>query len=394
MTSTVDVDPLAWLREAAASGEVHTVRVAWADRLGALRGKRLPVELFLGSPTNRVGFCDGMIVVDVNCDVIQETPFSNFETGYPDMYLTPRLETLQRVGWSEGEALVFGSLEDHGGEPLAVAPSNVLTRVVERLKAGGVETRASLTVTGRLMADDLEPLRLLPDGLAVGESDPGILQTALEGLRRSGVEVESLATDRQGGFRLGLGWAEPLAAAEQATLAKSALKELGRVRGVNVVFMTRLPGIPEPSCLEAHIRLNGTEVDLADLGRRLAVVRGLLQPSVNAFKAGEIEAPVAAADQGSLLLDDLLASSEADPATVLMSVLSAVGAGAEGNDPEEAIEVSDLREAATALEGSAWVRDWLGRGYIENAVALLRHEAALFDDAVTDWELRRYWSAG
>ena len=97
MTVETTPGPLQWLREAAAAGEVHTVRVSWADRLGTWRGKRLPVDVFLGGPERRIGFCDGMIVVDVNCDVIQETPFSNFGTGYPDMYLRPRLEHAQEA---------------------------------------------------------------------------------------------------------------------------------------------------------------------------------------------------------------------------------------------------------------------------------------------------------
>ena len=66
MTVETTPGPLQWLREAAAAGEVHTVRVSWADRLGTWRGKRLPVDVFLGGPERRIGFGDGMIVVDVN----------------------------------------------------------------------------------------------------------------------------------------------------------------------------------------------------------------------------------------------------------------------------------------------------------------------------------------
>ena len=93
MTTTSANRGTSWLREGAASGSLHTIRLAWSDRLGGWRGKRLPVERFIDSPTARMGFCDGMIVVDVHCDVIEATPFSNCSAGYPDMNLRPAPET-------------------------------------------------------------------------------------------------------------------------------------------------------------------------------------------------------------------------------------------------------------------------------------------------------------
>lgn len=393
MTSAIDLDPLEWLRSASTSGEIHTVRLAWSDRLGTMRGKRLPVDLFLESPGRRIGFCDGMIVVDVHCDVIQETPFSNFETGYPDMYLNPRLETLAPVGWGAGEALVFGDLEDHEGKPLEVSPANVLGRVIARLEQAGIHVEARLTVAGRLMIDRGEPFRLLPDGTGIGEGDPGILRCALDGLRQSGVGIGSLETDPLGGFRVGLDWAQPGLAAEQAVLAKAALKELARMRGVAAVFMTVLPDTPGPSLLRLDLRLSGTEVDPAALRDRLIAARGLLQPSVNAMKAGPVTIPNGSREGDRMAFFGLAAASEADPATALMTLLAAIGAAGESDPLEPGKEPDGLTGAADSLDSCEWARDWLGDAFIENAVPLLRHEAGLFAGAVTDWELHRYWSA-
>lgn len=396
MTVEITPGPLEWLREAAAAGEVHTVRLSWADRLGTWRGKRLPVDVFLGGPERRIGFCDGMIVVDVNCDVIQETPFSNFETGYPDMYLRPRLESLRRVGWAEGEAFVFGTLENHGGDPLGVSPANVLARVLKRLGESGISVTARLTLNGHLRRAPGEPVALLPDGRGRDEEPPGVLRRAAEGLRRSGVALRSLEAEPAGAFRLVLDRAPALAAAEAAVLAKAALKEVTRPHDLHAVFMTRLPGVEGAAELGIELELAGCGgLDTGALWQRLTPLRSLLQPSVNAFKAGPPRRPTGTVGGEGLSLRGLAAASEADAATALAALGAAVGATLEGagGDAEPA-QPEGLDGAATLLERCEWARDWLGEEFVDNAVPLQRHEAALFAAAVTDWELARYWSAG
>lgn len=392
MTIDATSDRLAWLTGAAADGTVHTVRVSWSDRLGAWRGKRLPVEDFLGSPERRIGFCDGMIVVDVGCDVIQETPFSNFDTGYPDMYVQPDLRTLRPVGWCPGEAFVLGTLQSHGGVPLAVAPRNVLGGVLARLDARGVQVRARLTLAGRLMRSPGEALTLLPGGAGRDEEGPGILRLAAEGLLDSGVPVRSIDAGRDGTFRLGLGALGALEAADHAVVAKAALKEVALAHDRNAVFMTRLPGSAVVSELHVELELTGAAApDPARHRAALGAVRGLLQPSVTAFKAGPAGPPLATAAAHGVVLGGLRAASEADPCTALAAHVAAAAVAQDaavdpGGPPPESLAAS-----ATSLEAAAWTRDWLGAGFVENAAPLLRHEAALFDAAVTDWEIDRYW---
>lgn len=388
MTVDAAQDRLRWLEAEAERGALHTVRVSWFDRLGAWRGKRLPLDAFLGSPERRLSFCDGMIVVDVNCDVIQTTPFSNFETGYPDMYLRPRLDTLRPVGWVPGEAYVLGVLEDHDGRPLAVAPANALAAVVRRLAAAGVALRAAVTVSGRLFggrsrtAADAHPA----DGLA-------FLRAAAEGLADADVAVRSVECGRDGSFRLALAPADLADAATAASLAKAALKESAAIAGLQAVFMTRLPGEPRPAQLEVDLELEGAEAPPAELLEPLlAEARGLLQPSINAFKAGPIRVPV---EPVAGRIRGLRAAAEADPATALAVFAGALGAALAADGPRpRAQESRGLAEAAAALRASDWVAEWLGAGLIDNAVPLLVHEAASFAAAVTDWELDRYWSAG
>jgi glutamine synthetase len=392
---TIDAtrERLDWLREAAASGEVHTVRVSWSDRLGVWRGKRVPVEQFLDGPERAIGFCDGMIVVDVQCDVLQATPFSNFGTGYPDMYVHPDATTIRPVGWVPGEAFVLGDLHSHGGEPLGVHPRVVLGRVLDRLAASGVTVRAELKLGGRLMRTPVEPIPLLPGGAGRGEPEPGVLRTAAEGLTVSGVPVRSIDGRADGTFRLVLGPLEAGAAADAAVLAKAALKEVAITHGVHAVFMTRTLGAQAPCELAIRLLLDGDIEAL--LGRvdalpsALGDVRALLQPSINAMKAGPAGA-VEVAGGTVARVGGVRAAAEADPSTALAAVLAAL-AGGDGGAPAPP---RDLLDAAERLDGSAWAREWLGDALIDNATPLLREEAERFAAAVTDWELDRYWMQG
>jgi glutamine synthetase len=95
------------------------------------------------------------------------------------------------------------------------------------------------------------------------------------------------------------------------------------------------------------------------------------------------------------------ASAEADAATALAVSLAAIGAatgGATGAAIGAATDgaqasgqgVDDLSRSASILE-CPWLCDWLGKPILENSVALFEHEARLFADSVTDWEVERYW---
>lgn len=382
---------LQWLAAEAASGDIHTVRVSWSDRLGVWRGKRIPVEDYLGSPARRVGFCDGMIVVDVHCDTVQTTPFSNFDTGYPDMYAQPDLETLRPVGWAPGEAFVLSTLQSHHGTPLAIAPRNVLATVLERLADRGMTMTARPVVAGRMMQRPGEPLALLPGGLGRDEQAPGTLRAAADGLIRSGIPVRFVDASADGTFRIGLGSEAPVPAGSSAVITKAALKEMALQRGHKAVFMTKVSGSAVTSELDVAVDFEGPTPDRDRFAAALSDVRALLQPSITAFKAGPVL--LASAGQGPELT--VRAASEADPFSVLAAAAAAVGAA---GDPE--VELRDggptasLELAASRLEQTPWVAEWLGASFVENAVALLRHEAHLFDSAVTDWETARYWAQG
>lgn len=375
-----------WLREAVAAGEIHTVRVSFADRLGVWRGKRVPADVFLEASDRPVGFCDGMLVVDVHADLVQETPYSNYGTGYPDVYVHPSLDGIRPVGWADGEAYAFGPMRDEHGRTAAVAPRSALELAAARgATEHGIQT-VRLSLSGRLMhephrATDLE-LGIVPD-----RADE-LLASVAAGLDGSGITVETIATDVGGRFSLGLAAMEPNAAGEAGVVAKSALKELARAAGFEAIFMTRVARHSDASvwCVEVPVAAHGLP-SLEIVQSLVEDARGLLSPSITAFRAG----PLAVAIDVEAGYVRIAASAEASPQTAIAVAIATVceaGGGRRGSG-----DVASLAASGDRLVETRWLSEWLGPDLPVNSAALLHAEQALFDAAVTDWELDRYWKA-
>jgi glutamine synthetase len=389
-----------WLASAADRGEVHTVRLGWADRLGGWRGKRMPVREFLSRAPLSMGFCDGMIVCDVQCDVIEATPFSNYSTGYPDLHVHFLPELARLAAWAPGEAFVFGVPRDAAGRPLDVAPAAVLAQVLHRLDELRVRVQVRACLAGAAL-----PGHGTPAAAAAGPTLPDAHSAAsvglavLEGLAASGLPATSVRGGLDpGSFVLGLGPASPAELAEALVVAKSAAREIAGARGHQAVFMTLRPGAAEASLLALDVAVTGVPpLSAGALQCRFDAVRPLLFPSVTAMKA---HAPAAQVSDGPGGAQRVLAhaSSEADPATAIAVLLAAVGSLTEASPPGSPgvaaadLPIRDLRDAA-AMADRPWVTRWLGTPFVANAIPLFEHEAELFQAAVTDWEIARYWSA-
>lgn len=386
-----------WLRRAAADGEIHTVRLSFGDHLGAWRGKRIPVAHFLERHLDQpMGFCDGMIVCDVQCEIIQETPFTNFGTGYPDFHVWPDLGHLRAAAWAPGEALVFGAPADHHGVPFATGPGRVLEIVTTRLADRGVQAMVRGTLGGRFM---LDPRRGAPWGEGgLTPAEPVVpLDRVMRGLLRSGLPVSGVQVGpAPGEFEIGFASSEPREIAESILIAKGACKEVGAEADVRATFMTRTVGGSRASVQTFDVRFDGAgfrDLEPAAIQQLLHQARGLFQPSLTAFKAGPPPAPSVEAADDAATVRGLVASSEGDPFVAIAANLAAVCSAAEAALSPGVSAPTSLLDAARALRNAGWVTEWLGPDYIENTIPLLEHEGALFDEVVSDWELDRYWGA-
>jgi glutamine synthetase len=381
---SASVTPENWLIQEVAAGRVDTVALSFADRLGGWRGKRVPASDFVERGSAALGFCDGMIVCDIQCGVIEETPFTNFSTGYPDLHVTFDVRDARPMGWHLREAYVFGVPSDHGGAPLAVAPMAVLASVVRRLTKMGIEVSVAAELSGAFFDRDHAPVVAnVADGL---KNLPWLL---LDAVRQSWIPVAYCSPGFDpGSFALGLEANEPLELAQSIVVVKGAAKELAKLRGYDAIFMTRRPGASQLALLQFDIVLHsGSSVDADLVGRLLDEVKPMLFPSINAMRP-RVPTPYSRpSDDGTRWTVSV--SAEADAATALAAVLSAIGVAMEGGGPT-GNGIDDLIRSR-ALLSCLWAVDWLGMPYIENSVPLFENEASLFADSVTDWEIERYW---
>ena len=359
----------------------------------------MPVREFLSRAPLSMGFCDGMIVCDVQCDIIETTPFSNYSTGYPDLHVHFHADLARPAAWAPGEAFVFGVPRDAAGRPLEVAPAAVLAQVLSRLDELRVEVTLGASLAGAALPGHGGPAGTPAPALPAGGPAATVGVALLHGLAASGLPVTSVRAGLDpGSFVLGAGPAAPASLAETLVVAKSAAKEIARARGLEAVFMTLRPGASEASLLALDTTFSGAPALSPEaLQCRLDTVRPLLFPSVTAMKARPPAVQVGEGPDGTQRIS-AQASSEADPATAIAVLLAAIGSLAEAA-PQGSLAaapasspIRDLRDAA-AMADHPWVISWLGAPFVDNAIPLLEHEAELFQAAVTDWEIARYWSA-
>lgn len=373
-----------WLAQEVVAGRVDTVALSFADRLGGWRGKRVPAREFVERGSAVLGFCDGMIVCDIQCGVIEKTPFTNYSTGYPDLHVTLDCRDARPMGWRPREAFVFGVPSDHLGVALPVAPAAVLASVIHRLGERGVAVTAAAELSGAFFDCEHVPTRaILADGT---RNLPWLL---LDALVDSWIPVAYCSPGFDpGSFVVGFDAMSPHELAQAVIVAKGAAKELARADGLDAIFMTRRPDAVEPALLRLEVTLGSSSlVNPERVAGLLCEARPLLFPSVNAMRQ-RVEAPESTlTDQG--VRWSVSASAEADPSTALATFIAAVGAAMEGIEPSD-LRIDDLANSPRMLDCD-WLVNWLGTTFLENAVPLFEHEASLFAAAVTDWEVDRYW---
>lgn len=366
------------LADAVASGRVDTVRVCFADHYGVLRGRRVAAERFLADASAPQGFCDGALVWDVRCEIFEAAAFSNYATGYPDLYVHADLASLCECAWAPGEAAVLGDVRDAHGAPIALDPRGTLRRVAQRAAVPAVGAAFELNV----------PDERLAAGWTAG-SPPPLATRYLDGLQRAGLEPLALTWDGpRRRMRLQLAERSPLALADAIALARGAARELA-AEGVRLTPAARTAAGEPP----ARMTFSLATRDAAGALARLDDVRLLLAPLPLAYAPSGVSALGGALDRGAAATVRIVvhAASDANPYLALAAALAAVSAdGAAGG----AADPTSYRAAIDRFAAAGWVPDWLGDALVGDALTLARREADLRESAVTEWDLRRYWECG
>src|SRR2546427_7524938 len=147
------------LEELAGAGEVDTVLCMFTDLQGRFMGKRVVPQFFLEEILGEEGLhaCLYLLAIDMEMEPLPGYQYASWETGYGDFRMVPDMSTLRLVPWLEKTALVICDVfDEETGEPVEVAPRQILRRQIERAKAAGYTVMCGSELEFYLFKDSYE----------------------------------------------------------------------------------------------------------------------------------------------------------------------------------------------------------------------------------------------
>lgn len=197
------------------SEKLRFFKVAVVDTDGVLRGKYMDREKLSSSLRKGFGFCDVVLGWDSQDELYDNGVLSGFHTGYRDAPVALDLSTVRRLPFEQDTAFLLGNFR---GDYAKACPRTILENVVSRAEAMGFSPRAAFEYEffvfdetphsarkkgyrnlrpltpgmfgysvlrnsvhsdlHRQLLDDLEALELPLEGLHT-ETGPGVLEAAL-----------------------------------------------------------------------------------------------------------------------------------------------------------------------------------------------------------------------
>jgi len=435
-------------------GADRKVKVAITDIDGVLRGKYLHKEKFLGALTSGFGFCNVIFGWDSSDVCYDNAKYTGWHSGYPDAHATLDLSTFRRVPWDDNVPFFLGDFQDESGAPLHVCPRSLLRGVLARadergylVKAGMEfeffnfrETPASLADKRYTAPAPISPQMFGYSVIRMGQNLP-FLNALMDDLSAFGVPIEGLHTETGPGvLEAALLYSEALEAADRAMLFKTGAKEIGHRYGIMPSFIAKwndkLPGCSGHTHLSLWSGQNNVFHDanakfsmsdlmrsfVAGILRALPEILPMYAPTVNSYKRlvdgywaptrptwgidnRTVAVRVIPGSPKSTRIEVRVPGSDVNP---YLAVAACVASGLWGVEqklelltpPAKGSAYADesaprlprnLHEAATRMGASDVARTLFGDGFVDHFVGTRIWEWRQFQDAVTDWEIRRYF---
>ncbi|WBC09736.1 glutamine synthetase family protein [Micromonospora sp. WMMA1947] len=439
------------LRVAVAEGEIDTVVLALTDMQGRLQGKRFHAPYFLDQVVSHGSEgCNYLLAVDVDMNTVDGYAMSSWERGYGDFAMRPDLDTLRRMPWQPGSALLLADLEWlDGSGPVVASPRQILRRQLDRLAAHGLTAYAGTELEFVLYRDSYEEAwqRGYRDLTPANQYnvDYSLLGTArVEPLLRrirtemagAGLTPESAKGEcNLGQHEIAFRYDEAVRCADHHVIYKNGAKEIAAQEGMAITFMAK-PNEREGNSCHIHFSLrdaSGSSAMLGDGPAHLSVtgqrvLAGLLAtmrefslffaPNINSYKRYQPGsfAPTAlrwGTDNRTCALrlvghgqgmrvENRVPGADVNPYLAIAALVAGAVHGIEneleladectGNaydDPDAERVPTTLRDALELWQRSEVARTAFGDEVADHYANQAKVELAAFDAAVTDWELVR-----
>jgi glutamine synthetase len=437
---------VAELDAAITAGEIDTVIVALPDAQGRLVGKRVSGRFWRDVVLpHGAEACNYLLSVDVDLNTVDGYAMSSWETGYGDMALAPDVDTLRRLPWQPGTALVMSDLRWEDGRAVLPSPRSILNRQRERLAERDLVAYAATELEFIVFDDSFREawrkgyrdLATSTDYnvdynlLATTRMEP-LLRDIRNGMEGAGMYCEGVKGEcNLGQQEIGFRYNEALATADDHTIYKNGAKEIADQHGKALTFMAKFDEREGNSChIHLSVRSTAGEAVMAGEGEHgfsplmehwiagiLATLREftlLYAPTINSYKryAKGSFAPTGVAwgidnrtcalrvvghGQG-LRVENRVPGGDVNPYLAISAIIAGGLHGIEneltlpdpltGNAYASGVDTlpTTLREAAALFSESTIARAAFGDDVVEHYLNQARIEVEAFDAAVTDWE--------
>jgi glutamine synthetase len=431
------------------------VKVAVSDIDGVLRGKYLHLDKFFSAVEGGFAFCDVVFGWDMHDQCYDNTQLTGWQHGFPDAMVRLDLGTYRTVPWDGGVPFFLGNFVTGEGKPHPACPRQVLRRVLARAEKMGFRPMVGAEYEFFNFAETphtwAEKKGLAPTPISPGMFGYSLLRANLnreyfnalmDELALFKVPIEGLHTETGPGvYEVAILFSEALEAADRAILFKTAAKEIGARFGIMPSFMAKWSA-QYPGCSghlhqslsdgkrnlfhDARGRHGGIsrlfESYLAGQLQSLLGMGPMIWPTVNSYKrlVDGFWAPVKPTwgvdnrtasfrvipgSAKSTRLETRCPGADMNPYLATAAVLAAGLDGIEKglklttkpitgtNKGAEDVPRAprSLIETTRIFRESEVARDWFGDAFVDHFAATREWEWRQWLDAVTDWELRRYF---
>jgi glutamine synthetase len=405
-------------------------------------------------PDGGFGFCDVVLGWDMTDSCYDNAAVTGGQHGFPDALTRLDLDTFRQVPWDDGIAFFLGEFVNADGSAHALCPRQTLKRVLKRAEKMGFSVMAGMefewfnfleTPQSWAAKQGVNPEPLTPGmfgySLLRMMRNREYFKALMDEMPAFGIPIESLHTETGPGvLEAALGFSEALAQADRAVLFKTGAKEIGMRFGIMPSFMAK-PHAKLPGCSgHIHQSLSDGQHNLFyDAGnpRKMSplfesYVAGqvacmmdfgpMLWPTINSYKrlVDGFWAPVKptwgidnrtasfrviAGSPKATRLETRCPGADVNPYLAMAAVVAAGLDGVEKGLTLTAPPISGsnagadniaraprtLIETTRIFQQSDIARDWLGDGFVDHFAATREWEWRQWLDAVTDWELKRYF---
>ena len=406
------------------------------------------------APGGGFGFCDVVLGWDMMDAPYDNTTATGWQHGYPDALARLDLNTARHVPWDDGVPFFLGEFVNADGSAHAQCPRQTLKRVLKRAEKMGFQVMTGMefewfnfleTPQSWAAKKGVGPEALTPGmfgySLLRMNQNRDFLNAIMDDMLAFGVPIEGLHTETGPGvYEAALGFSEALEQADRAILFKTGTKEIAAGFGIMPSFMAK-PHQQLPGCSgHIHQSLSDGKNNLffdANHPRKMSPLfesylagqvaclmefAPLMWPTINSYKrlVDGYWAPVKptwgvdnrtasyrviAGSPKATRLETRCPGADVNPYLAMAAVIAAgldgvekglklttppiTGTNLGGEHIPRAPRT--LIETTRIFEKSTIARDWLGDGFVDHFAATRDWEWRQWLDAVTDYEMKRYF---